>query len=131
MVENIIKRLRLNNSWGKLSLGKYNDFYIIAIKEGANKRDDFKASDVKRIRFEFGIDCGIKDAPLTIQNVTLNFDDATSSNNHVNKITAYARLLNLPSDLYIKVVSVDLADGRTVSTGETSISININAVNLD
>ena len=130
MVENIISRVKLNDGWKKLSLGKFNDFYLIAIKERVNKRDTIKLNDVKRINFEFGIDCGIKDRPLTIQTTSLNFEDITSSDKSLNDITAFVRLLNLPSDMYVRVVSLTLKDGSVVTTGETSISININALNL-
>ena len=128
-ITNIIKKLTLNKEWYSVDLGHYNDFYIIAIKDAKNKKDTIDSDAVVQVRFEIGIDSGIKDKPLTIQFVTLNFNDVTSSDPALNKITALQRVLNFPGHFYIRPVSIDTAD-KTLTTGTTSISVNINAVNL-
>lgn len=129
MVSKIISRITLNDGWQAVDLKNLNDCYLIAIKEKATKHDTIEASIVKQVRFELGIDSGIKGQPLTVQYVTLNFSDITSGNNALNKITAFTRLVNVPNQFYIKAVSID--DGhKEIKEGTTSISVNVNAVDL-
>ena len=128
-VTNIINRLKLNDNWVSVDLKTFNSCYLIAIKEKQSKTDNIDVNLVRKIRFEIGIDSGIKNKPLTIQYLNINFNDITASDNEINKITAFSRLTNLPNQFYIKVVSID--DGnKEIKTGETSISINLNAINL-
>lgn len=129
MVQNIIPKINLKDSWRKINLNKFNSFYLIAIKENDDPKDTIKASSIKKIRFEIGIDCGLKNQPLTIQYLNIDFNDMTSGNNEINKIAAFTRCMNLPMEFYIKIVSLD--DGlREIKDGETSISININTLDL-
>lgn len=130
MTVNVIPRLKLNDKFYNVDLKTFNDFYIIAVKEKETKRDTIKVDNVRKVRFEIAIDSGIKDKPLTIQYINLDFNDITSGNNEINKITAFQRLLNMPQNFYIKPVSVD--DGqKEIKSGETSITININAMKLN
>ncbi len=129
MINNIISRVILNNKWQEVNIGDNNNFYLIAIKDKKSKNDTVDPQTIKFITFEIGIDSGIKNQPLTIQYITLNFNDLTSNNNELNKITAFGRYNGLPSKFYIKITSLD--DGlKKIEKGETSISININTMKI-
>lgn len=126
--KNILNNITLNKRWTKVEL-KENDFYLIAIKEEKYKKDIIDSKDVKKINFEIGIDSGIKENPLTIQYITVNFEDITSGNNELNKITGFTRLLNFPKVFYIRPVSVNNGI-ENIKEGQVSISVNINEFDL-
>ena len=128
MVSNIISRLKLQD-WREVNLKSFNDCYIIAIKDKSFKKDTVNVDCVNKITFELGIDCGIKNNPLTISYFTLDFNDITSGNNELNKITAFTRLVNIPNTFYIRAVAIQTDNGQ-IDKGETSISVNVNAIDL-
>jgi len=128
-VTNIIKKVKLNQEWLSVNLGSHNDFFLIAIKGNKEKKDIIDPKDIIKVRFEIGIDSGAKNMPLTIQFVTLDFNDTTSSDANTNAITAFARLTNTPNQFYIRPVSIDTVE-KTLTTGEVNITVNINAVDL-
>lgn len=110
-------------------MGSCNDCYIIAVKEDAGKKDTINPETIKIITFEIGIDSGVKNKPITISRFSLNFNEITSSDEMLNKITAFTRLLNIPNNFYLRPISID--DGvKTIHKGEVAIAININPVNL-
>lgn len=128
-VSNIIKKVKLNREWLSVNLGSFNDFYLIAIKGAKEKKDTIDPKDIIKVRFEVGIDSGIKDKPLTIQFISLDFNDITSTSNEINKITAFSRIVNFPNQFYIRPISIDTIE-KTITSGEVNIAVNINAVNL-
>ena len=127
MVKNIISIMNIDKSWQKVSIDG-NDYYLIAIKEQKKEKDDIDSSTVKRIRFEIAIDSGIKNKPLTIQYVNLDFSDMTSGNN--DKITAFAKMVNQPKEFYIRPVSIMDDKLQEIRSGRVSISINVNSMDL-
>lgn len=129
MVKNIISIMNIDKSWQKVSIDE-NDYYLIAIKEQKKEKDDIDSSTVKRIRFEIAIDSGIKNQPLTIQYVNLDFSDITSGNNEINKITAFAKMVNQPKEFYIRPVSIMNDKLQEIRNGRVSISINVNSMDL-
>lgn len=129
MVENILSKITLNKDWVSVNMNSFNDCYVIAIKGDKGKKDTIDPQDVRIITFEMSIDSGIEGKPITISRFSLNFNEITSSDDETNKLTAFVRLLNIPSKFYLKPVAVD--DGsKSITTGETTISININPVSL-
>ena len=128
-VSTITKRIKLNKDWLSVNLGSFNDFYLIAVKDKKEKKDLLDPKDIIKVRFEIGIDSGIKDRPLTIQFVLLDFNETTSSDEITNKMTAFTRIMNYPSQFYIRPISIDTAE-KTITSGEVNIAVNINAVNL-
>ena len=128
MVKGIISRLKLDNQWHKVEAGK--SFYLIGIKETVKKlaKNEITSSDVDKIVFEVGIDCGIKNKPITIKYITLDFKDATSSSQDINDITAFIFEQSLPTEFYIRPVSITKIDGTRLTEGETAVSININTL---
>lgn len=129
MVKNIISIMNIDKNWQKVSIDG-NDYYLIAIKEQKKEKDDIDSSTVKRIRFEIAIDSGIKNKPLTIQYVNLDFSDMTSGNNEINKITAFAKMVNQPKEFYIRPVSIMDDKLQEIRSGRVSISINVNSMDL-
>lgn len=129
MVKNILNRIRLDGNWVSVNLGNFNDCYVIAIKNQSGKKDTVNPDEVKILTFEIGIDSGIKGSPISISRFSLNFNETSSSDVALDKITAFTRLLNIPSDFYLRAVSIDNG-AKSLNKGETSISININPVNL-
>lgn len=126
--KNIYGNINFNNLWTKVTL-THNNFYLIAIKEEKYETDVIDSQDAKNLTFEIGIDSGINDSPLTIQYVTVYFEDITSGDNELNKITGFTRLVNFPKVFYIRPVSIN--DGsKNITDGEVSISVNINEVDL-
>lgn len=129
-VRNILSKLRVDKNWVSVKLIE-NDFYLIAIKEEKDKkRDTIDSKDISRVIFEIGIDSGIKNNPLTIQYLTVNFEDITSGNNELNGITGFIRVLNFPKTFYIRPSSVIDKTGKAYKEGEISISVNINEFDL-
>lgn len=128
-VNTIIKKVKLNKEWLAVNLGNFNDFYLIAIKNEKEKKDLIDPASILKARFEIGIDSGVKNKPLTIQYISVDFNDMTSGDNDINKITAFTRVTNFPSQFYIRPVSIDTVE-RTLTTGEVNITVNINVVNL-
>lgn len=128
-VNTITKRIKLNKDWLSVNLGSFNDFYLIAVKDKKEKKDLLDPKDIIKVRFEIGIDSGIKDRPLTIQFISLDFNETTSSDEITNKMTAFTRIMNYPSQFYIRPISIDTAE-KTITSGEVNIAVNINAVNL-
>ena len=130
MLSKILTRTKIDNIWRKVDLKKCNACYLIAIKEKETKKDTINVESVKKLRFELGIESGIEGKPITIQYINLDFNDITSGNNEINKITAFTRLTGLPNDFYIRLTAID--DGtKEFKTGETAISVNINALDLN
>lgn len=129
MLTKIIDKVKVDSLWQKVDLSKNNCCYLIAIKDKATKSDTIDVNSVRKIRFELGIDSGIKGKLLTVQYINLDFNDITSGNNEINKITAFTRLSNIPNEFYIRVSSID--DGqKEIKSGSTSISINVNALSI-
>lgn len=120
----VIEKTNIDSSWMSYSLGSNNGMYVIAIKGAKATTDVFDVNDLKYITMDVGIDSGIKDKPLTISRLKLNFDEFTSDNVSLNKKTAFIRLNQLPTDIYLRVTS--FADStKEYKTGSMSVSINI------
>lgn len=132
MLTNVTNKLLTLGDWRSINLKNFNDCYFIAIKENIKKVKEItiNSKDIKKIRFELAIDCGIAGKPLTMQHFSLDFSDTTSSDNEINKITAFTRLVNIPNEFYIKAVSVEMLDGTELTEGTAGLSINVNALNL-
>ena len=129
-MKKIFKSIKLNDSWKKITLKKYNDFYLVAIKkEKDSKKDTLQKDCVKKIRFEVAVDSGKKGKYLTINYITLNFNDLSSSNADFNKVTAITKLLNYPSTFYIKAIDMT-GETSTAIDGSTSIEVFINELRL-
>ena len=127
MITSILSRIKLNSEWVTVDMSSFNDCYAIAVKETAGKNDTIDPETIKIITFEIGIDSGIKNKPITISRFSLNFNELTSSDVETNKLTAFAKLSGLPSNFYIRPLSMD--DGKkTITTGEVAIALNINPV---
>lgn len=128
MVQTLISKLKLDNNWIKVNLND-DSFYLIAIKEEVKKLKDkeIKSSEVDKIYFEVAIDSGIKDKPITINRIALDFKDETSEDEDINSITAFNRFQGFPKDFYIKPIKIVTYDSTVYSKDiETGISIKVN-----
>lgn len=121
--------INLGSDWAKVDLGDLNSFYLIGIKESKGETDTIDPKDVKRLSFEVGIESGITNKYLTIGYLTLNFDEITSSDAELNKITAMARYIGYPSTFYIRPTEI-CTDKERFTEGICTLSININSVKL-
>jgi hypothetical protein len=132
-MEKVFKKIQLNDEWVEVSLGMFNDFYIIAERcKKSSKSDTVDKDNVKKIRFEIGMDSLSKKKPLTINYLTLDFSSMSSSDEETNNKTALLKVLNYPSKFYIKPIELTLADNNlTVKEGKTSIEVGINALKLN
>lgn len=129
-VSNILNGIKLDKKWTPIELGtNIHTGYLIAIKEEAGVDDTIDVNKVVSILFEIAIESGIEGKYITIQRPNLNFNDFTSSDDAINKSTAFTRVLNLPTKFYIRPLAVNTVDKQLVE-GEVSIDININPVNL-
>ena len=129
-MKKIFKSIKLNDSWKKVTLKKYNDFYLIAIKKGKDsKKDTLQKDCVRKIRFEVAVDSGKKGKYLTTNYITLNFNDLSSSDADFNKVTAITKVLNYPSTFYIKAIDMT-GETSTATEGQTSIEIYVNELRL-
>ena len=129
-MKKIFKSIKLNDSWKKVTLKKYNDFYLVAIKkEKDSKKDTLQKDCVRKIRFEVAVDSGKKGKYLTTNYITLNFNDLSSSDADFNKVTAITKVLNYPSTFYIKAIDMT-GETSTATEGKTSIEIFVNELRL-
>lgn len=130
-VKTIYKVINLDNKWTKVNLGNFKDFYLIGLKKSVKKlkKNMIDANEVTKIRFEIGVASGVKGKPLTINYITMNFNDVSSSDVDTNKITALSKHTNFPSTFYIKPVEIWCGNDNT-SEGKTKISATINALKL-
>lgn len=126
---NISSVITLGSDWSSVSLGDYNSFYLIGIKESKGADDTIDPKDVKRLSFEVGIESGITNKYLTIGYLTLNFDEITSSDAELNKVTAMARYIGYPSTFYIRPTEI-YTDKERFTEGTCTLSVNINTVKL-
>lgn len=129
-ITKIIDNIDLNSTWAKVSLGDLNSFYMIAIKEAKGLQDTVDPADVKAVVLEMGIESGITDKMLSIGRIVLNFDEITSSDVEVNKITAMVKRLHEPSEFYIRPIEIITNKETLKKEAKTSIDININTVKL-
>lgn len=98
--------------------------FLTAIKGTATEDDTIKLENLKYIVLELGVDSGISGKPITIQNVKLNFDERTSTDEQFNNITAMAKIGPMPSTLYYRVIA--FADSsKEYKSGSLPVSINI------
>ena len=129
-LKKIFKTIDLNGKWTKVSLQKYNDFYLTAIKADKEAKTDTLAKEcVQKIRFEVAIESGKKGKPFTINYVTLNFNDISSSDVEVNKVTALTKVMNYPQTFYIRPIDMT-GERSTVTEGKTSIAVYLNEAKL-
>ena len=129
-ITNISSVIELGSKWSKVDLGDLNSFYLIGIKEEKENSTDIDPKAIKILNFEVGIESGIKDTYLTIGHITLNFDEFTSKDSAINKVTAMTRCLNYPSIFYIKPSDAITYDNVKYAKGNINIDINLNAVKL-
>lgn len=129
MVKKILDNLTINGDWVKVSLDEYNNCYLIAIKDLTQTDGFISSADVKRVRFEVGIESGITNKPLTINYFNVNFEDMTSGDNEVNKITAFTKLTGFPSEFYIRVSSIQKGF-EEIKSGKVAISLNVNMMKV-
>ena len=94
-----------------IDLKEFNDFYLIGIKDDEN---------VKSITFEVAIDSGVKNKPLILPNIKLEF------NRNVDGV----RILNHPNQFYIRPVQIITKSLEAKTNGKFNVEINVNALNL-
>lgn len=129
-LKNISTVVELNSPWAKIDLGDLNSFYVIGIKEEKGSSDTIDSKDVKILNFEIGIESGIQDTYLTTGYITLNFEEFTSTDSNINKLTAMTRCLNYPSIFYIRPTDIITYNGEKITKGITSVNVNINSIKL-
>lgn len=79
-MKKILDKIELNCNWTKISLGIFTDFYIVAERcKKSSKSDTIDKDTVKKIRFEIGVDGLSSNKPLTINYITLDFSNMSSS----------------------------------------------------
>lgn len=128
-VTKIINKIDLSSGWLKTSLENMTSCYLIAVKGDNQEGDTYNPKDVHSIIFEIGIDSGVKDSPIVINRVNLDFTQLISPDNTLNGVATFQRLTGIPTDIYIKPIALTVGS-QQVRTGNTNISININPVKL-
>ena len=126
MIQEIINKLNLDKQWAKIDLGTSNTFYMIAVRKAADKKDTINPVDVDKIYFEVGVDSGVKNKPITVDHICLDFVDQSSDTEDINSITAFINKHNYLRDFYIRPVKMVLKDGKYLVEGKCNITININ-----
>lgn len=113
MIVKVFNNIDLDkNSFRQVDLKEFNDFYFVGITDNKN---------IKSITFETAIDSGVKNKPLLLPNIKLEFEREVSG----------VRLLNYPSTFYIRPIQVVDKNFKVFNVGKFDIEVNINALNLD
>lgn len=94
-----------------IDLKEFNDFYLIGIKNDET---------IKSITFEVAIDSGVKNKPLMLPNIKLEF------NRNVDGV----RILNYPNQFYIRPVQIITKSLEAKTSGKFDVEINANALNF-
>lgn len=129
-MKKIFKKVNLNGEWKKITLKKYNDFYLMAIKANkVGKKDTLNKDCVRKIRFEVAVPSGKKNKYMTVNYLTLNFNDLSSSNPEFNAVSAITKVTTFPSTFYIKAIDMT-GETKTVTEGKTSIEVYLNELRL-
>ena len=114
MILKVFDRIDLDkNPFREVNLKGANDFYLISITKDKN---------IKSVVFEVAIDSGVKGKPLQLPNIKLELD----GKNEVSGV----RVLNHPSEFYIRPVQVTYEDGHDKACGKFDIEVNLNAQDL-
>ena len=112
MIIKVFNNINLDkNSFREVNLKDFNDFYLIGITN--NK-------EIKSITFEVAIDSGVKNKPLLLPNIKLDFEKDVSA----------TRVLNYPNEFYIRPIQLINKDSEVIKTGTFNVEVNINALNL-
>ena len=128
-IQKAFTKLTLND-WVKVNLGHYKDFYLIGIKGKKAKKDIIDPEKLRTIKFEIAVETGLKKKFITVSYITLNFEDISSSDAEINKITGYTRYVNGPSRFYIRAVEVIDNSNTCYREGKLAVKINVNPQNL-
>ena len=128
-ITNVFKKLSLGK-WEKVDLKGINSFYLVGIKNKSHKKDILPSSEVKKIKFELAVDTGVKNKYITVGYLNLNFDDISSSDIELNKVTGYVRYINGPSKFFIRANEIIDSSNTSHKEGKVAITININPQNL-
>ena len=128
-ITNIAQTITLGSDWHSVSLGSEHSFYLVGVKENKGSVDTIDPLKVKRVSFELGIDAGVTQ-PLFIGNLTLNFDEHTSSDKEIDNITSMVRAIGYPTDFKIRPIQIYTDDNKCHVEGTTTIGINIIPVSL-
>ena len=127
-VTQIINKVTLGQ-WLSTDIGTDNYCYLIAKKEAKGANDTIDPAKVVRIALAIGIDSGVTNHPIIVQRVNLSFNDAQYMDAEIDKKIVFTKLANIPSNFYIKVLSVD--DGqKEITSGSVAISVSTNAMKL-
>ena len=112
MILKVFDKIDLDkNPFREVNLKGANDFYLIGIT---------KDKKIKSVVFEVAIDSGVKGKPLHLPNIKLELDE------EINGV----RVLNHPSEFYIRPVQVTYEDGHDKACGKFDIEVNLNAQDL-
>lgn len=126
----IIDNLKLNSNWTQVTLGSnLHSIYLIAIKEVKESSNTIDPKDIISVQLELGIESGISGEYIVIQRCSLNFQDFTSSKTEINEKTAFIKLDGVPSNFYIRPISVQTAS-KQLNEGQTNIDINLSPFEL-
>ena len=126
----ILKSVALNSTWKKVTLKKYNDFYLTAIKKDKNgKKDTLDKDCVKKIKFEIAIGSGKRNKHMLHTQVVVDFNQVASRDAEFDKIIATAKVAGCPSIFYIRAIEM-VGEFSTVTEGRTAIEVYVNELRL-
>ena len=82
-----------------------------------------------RHQTDTSVESGKKGCPFTIGYLNLNFNEISSSNVELNKITALTKVMGYPSTFYIR--PIDMTGERSVVTeGVASVAVYVSELRL-
>lgn len=125
-MKKVFDTLRINSKWKKVTLKKYNSFYLTAIKKDKSVKGSTLDKDcAKSIKFEIAVDSGKPGKLLTHSQIVLTFGNNISSDLDFNAIAATSKIVNCPSTFYIRPVEIT-GGFSIVNEGKTSIEVYLN-----
>lgn len=133
-MQKLLTEISLDGKWTEVTNENDSIIYFIALKNAAAKAiiklaktdEAIDPSLVSRLTLEVGVESGVDGKYLTVDGIQLNFDEYTSSEEDLNKMSAVATRRGYFSKFYIRPTKIETKDGKTYTKGKSALSLNIN-----
>ena len=135
-MQKLLTEVSLDGKWTQVTGDNTGTTFFIGAKDATAKtisklakaEDFINPEDVTRIYLEVGVESGIDGKYLTVDHICLNFDEFSSDDEEVNKLTTFTTRQRFYKSFYIKPVKLVMKDGKSYTAGKCAVSVNINVI---